>query len=264
MRRSALTLIVAVVGGLLIGGCGDESGDSAGTRSEVDVDGRTFESVEVRGHTLAEGSIVTITFDGGRISAFAGCNRMMPQGSWDGGVLSVSAPLAMTRKACPPAQQADDDWLSSFLTSEPALRVEGSTLTLGDDSSGMTLRERQDVALVGTRWVVDGLVSADAVSSLPADVTADLTIDSSGGITGSTGCNTMSGGVTVEDSGDGTGTLVFESVATTLIGCPADVASVETHVLSVLQGNVDYVIDGRQLTLTNGAQGLTLTADASS
>ncbi len=83
----------------------------------------------------------------------------------------------MTRKACPPAQQADDDWLSSFLTSDPALRVEGTTLTLGDDGSGMTLQEREDAALVGTRRV-DGLVSADAVSSLPAGVTADLTIDS--------------------------------------------------------------------------------------
>ena len=69
------------------------------------------------------------------------------------------------------------------------------------------------------------------------------------------GSNTMAGGVTVEDSGDGTGTLVFESVATTMIAGPADVASVETHGLSVLQERVDYVIDGRQLKLTNGSQG---------
>ncbi len=61
----------------------------------------------------------------------------------------------------------------------------------------------------------------------------------------------------MEDSGDGTGTLVVGPVATPLIGCPPDVASVEAHVLSVLQGRVDYVVDGRQLTLTNGSQGLT-------
>jgi heat shock protein HslJ len=261
MRRTTLTLIAAIVGGLLIGGCGDESREGAGTTgSEVDVDGRTFESVEVRGHTLAEGSIVTITFDVGRISASAGCNRMMSHGSWDGGVLSVPGPLAMTRMACPPAQQADDDWLSSFLTSEPALRVEGSTLTLGDNSSGMTLEERKDVALVGTRWVVDGLVHADAVSSLPAGVTSDLTIDASGSINGTGGCNRLSGSVTVDDSGDGTATLAFEPLAATLMACPPDVANVEAHVLSVLQGRVDYVIDGRQLTLTSGSQGLTLTA----
>lgn len=127
-------------------------------------------------------------------------------------------PLAMTRKACPPAQQADDDWLSSFLTSDPALRVEGTTLTLGDDGSGMTLQEREDAALVGTRWV-DGLVSADAVSSLPAGVTADLTIDSnSTQLSVSTGMQQRVGRVTVEDSGDGTGTLVVGPVATPLIG----------------------------------------------
>jgi heat shock protein HslJ len=161
----------------------------------------------------------------------------------------------MTRKACPPAQQADDDWLSSFLTSEPALRVEGSTLTLGDDSSGMTLEERKDVALVGTRWVVDGLVSNDAVSSLPAGVTADLTIDPNGTISGSGGCNRFSGGVTVEDGGDGTGTLFVGEGASTLMACPPDVAAVEMQVLSVLRGRVDYVIDGRQLTLTTDRRG---------
>jgi hypothetical protein len=41
----------------------------------------------------------------------------------------------MTKKPAP-SQQADDDWLSSFLASEPAVRVDGSMLTLADDSSG--------------------------------------------------------------------------------------------------------------------------------
>jgi heat shock protein HslJ len=259
--RTVISLTAAVVAGLALGGCGDEGPSSASTTdSSAGLDGRTFESVEVRGHTLTAGSVVTLSFDGERISAFAGCNRMFGPARWDGDTLTGVGPLAMTKKACPPSQQADDAWLSSFLTSEPALRVDGSTLTLGDDSSGMTLREEEDVALVSTRWVVDGLVSADALSSLPAGVTADLTIDAGGGLTGSAGCNQMTGGVTVEDSGDGTGTLVVGEVATTLMACPPDVAAVETHVLAVLQERVEYVVEGRQLTLTYGSQGMTLTA----
>lgn len=262
-RRSSVAVTAAVVAGLLLMGCGDEAASSAGTTgAEADLEGRTFESVQVRGHTLAAGSMVTLTFAAERISASVGCNRMTAQARWNEATLSVSAPMAMTRKACPPAQQADDEWLSNFLTSEPALRLEGSTLTLGDDASGLILREREDLPLVGTRWTVAGLVTADAVSSLPGGVTAELTIDPNGRqLNVSTGCNTGSGGVTVEESSDDSsaGTLVVEPLATTLIGCEPDAASVETHVLSVLQGRVDYVIDGRQLTLSNGSAGLVLT-----
>jgi heat shock protein HslJ len=262
IARTIVALTVAVAWGLILSGCGEEAPSGTQTAGGgADLDGRTFESVEVRGHTLTAGSTVTLTFDAGRISASAGCNSMTSPADWDGDTLSVSGPMAMTRKACPPGPHADDAWLSDFLTSGPALRVEGGTLTLGDDTNGIMLRELEDLPLVGTRWIVDGLVSADAVSSPPADATADLTIDANGTqLRISTGCNTGSGGVTVEDSGEGTGTLVVGPVATTLVACPADVASVETQMLAVLQGRVDYVIDGRQLRLTNRSQGLTLTA----
>jgi heat shock protein HslJ len=34
-----------------------------------------------------------------------------------------------------------DQWLSEFLTSSPALAVDAETLTLGDDTTGITLSE---------------------------------------------------------------------------------------------------------------------------
>jgi heat shock protein HslJ len=36
-----------------------------------------------------------------------------------------------------------DQWLATFLTSSPALSLDGSTLTLGDDASGITLTEEK-------------------------------------------------------------------------------------------------------------------------
>ncbi len=68
---------LAVVGGFVLGGCGDEKPRAATERGGADLNGRTFESAEVREHTLATGSIVTISFEDGGISAFAGCNRIL-------------------------------------------------------------------------------------------------------------------------------------------------------------------------------------------
>jgi hypothetical protein len=71
--RTVIPLTAAVRAGLVLGGCGDEAPSSAGTTgSSADLDGRTFESVEVRGHTLTAGSVVTLSFDGERISALTG------------------------------------------------------------------------------------------------------------------------------------------------------------------------------------------------
>jgi heat shock protein HslJ len=44
--------------------------------------------------------------------------------------------------ACSPEQQEQDDWLTEFLASSPDLALDRSTLTLGDDMSGMTLDEQ--------------------------------------------------------------------------------------------------------------------------
>ena len=93
------------------------------------------------GHDLVEGSKVALSFEDGRISANAGCNTMNGAATWDGDTLQVAGPLAMTMMACDEALMDQDQWLSEFLTSSPALAVDGETLTLGDDTTGITLSE---------------------------------------------------------------------------------------------------------------------------
>ena len=136
-RRAPLVLLVlpAVMAAVLsLGACGD---------STPDLNGRSYTSTEVRGHDLVAGSTVTLAFEDGQISANAGCNTMNGSATWDGGTLVVAEPLASTMMGCEDALAAQDQWLSSFLTSSPALKVEGDTLTLGDASSGMTLTAKQ-------------------------------------------------------------------------------------------------------------------------
>lgn len=129
-RRSLAVLVVAGTC-LALSGCSEDAADLAG---------RSFTSTEVRGHDLVEGSTVTLTFTDGRISAQAGCNTLNGSAAWDADALEVPEPLASTMMACEEPLMAQDTWLSSFLTSSPALDLDGDTLTLGDDATGMTLR----------------------------------------------------------------------------------------------------------------------------
>ena len=123
---------LAVLGvALALGAC---SGEAA-----ADLAGRSFTSTEVRGYDLVEGSAVTLTFEDGRISAQGGCNTLNGGATWEGDTLEVAEPMASTMMACEEPLMAQDQWLSSFLTSSPALEVDGDTLTLGDDTTGMTL-----------------------------------------------------------------------------------------------------------------------------
>ncbi len=262
-RAVSLALALSIV--LLLSACGGSGGAAtAEDDGDADLDGRTFRSTQVRGRTLVEGTVVMLTFEDGRIGASAGCNTMSGAATWDDGTLSVASELATTMIGCPPELQAQDEWLASFLTSGPVLALAGTTLTLGDDSVGLTLEERQDLPLQETAWTLDGLIANDAVSSVPAGVDAVVTIDADGTrLTVSAGCNTGSAPITMAPSTDpSAGSMTVDPAATTKKLCPDEVMAVEAQVLAVLQGTVDYRIDGTTLTLTNGQQGLAFTAPA--
>jgi heat shock protein HslJ len=134
MTTDGRLVVLAVLGStLVLGACAGEDADLAG---------RTFTATEVQGHELVEGSSVTLTFDENAISAQAGCNTLNGAASWDGDTLDVQEPMASTLMACEEALMAQDQWLASFLTSSPALEVDGDAVTLGDDTTSMTLTEQ--------------------------------------------------------------------------------------------------------------------------
>jgi heat shock protein HslJ len=142
--RASVILVSAVLFGCGLAGCGEDADTDSVTAGEtVDLAGRTFESTDVRGHDLVEDTSVTLSFESDRVSASAGCNTFTGAASWDDGTLSLGDDeLAATMMACSPEQQEQDDWLTEFLASSPDLALDGSTLTLGDDMSGMTLDEQ--------------------------------------------------------------------------------------------------------------------------
>ena len=224
------------------------------------LDGRTFVSTGVEGYQLVDGTQVQLTFDGTNLSATAGCNQLASGYSLDGDVLLVDA-MATTQMACTPASLMDQDtWLSALLTSRPTVALDGDTLTLTSDDTVVTLEDREvaqpDVPLEGTTWNVEGLISGDAVSSVPASGRAPSPVLADGSVSVDTGCNRGTGGYELGD-----GEITFGPLATTRAAC-TDPAAAETEriVLATLTGTATYDIEADVLTIQSGSEGLVLRA----
>lgn len=224
------------------------------------IDGREFVSTDVTGHQLVADSEIRLTFDGDNLGASGGCNQLGGTWSIDDDVLVVPPDMIMTEMACEPAALMDQDsWLSAFLTSRPIVAVDGDSLTLRGGDVTITLLDREvadpDRPLGGTPWTVEGLVSADAVSSVPVDVRAPTLKFEAGQVTVDAGCNTGSGTYEATDQD-----ITFGPVAITRMACDEASMEVEAHVLAVLDGTAAYDIEADVLTLTNGDTGLVLRA----
>jgi heat shock protein HslJ len=262
MLRLALAALV-----VLAGACGDPTGETraGGTVDQGGLWGRVFLSSAVsedgRERPLVEGTRIRLSFGRDhRLGAHAGCNSMGGEAEAAGGRLVVSD-LATTEMGCDPARHDQDEWLAGVLTSRPAYRLEGAVLTLRQGSTELRLEDREvadpDRPLRGTRWVVDGLVEGDAVSSVPSGAEAHLVIDEGrDGFGGSTGCNQMGG-----TARPGPDTVAFSDVITTKMACQDDHMRLEQAVLAVLDGEVAWEIEADVLRLTHpGGRGLHLRA----
>lgn len=221
---------------------------------------RTYLSTAVEGYQLVDGTQIQLTFDGANIGASGGCNQLASTWSLESDVLVVSQP-AMTMMACEPAALMDQDtWLAAVLTSRPTVALDDDTLTLTAEGTVITFVDREvadpDRPLEGRAWNVEGLVSGDAVSSLPAGGRVPTLTFDGGTLAVDTGCNTGSGAYTLSGAD-----ITVEPIALTRMACvdPA-AAEAEQAILTVLTGTAGSEIEADVLTLTNGANGLVLRA----
>ncbi|WP_122262887.1 META domain-containing protein [Ornithinimicrobium cerasi] len=251
-------LVVVALVGLLVTACGAGAGPGGPS-----VEGRTYLSTGVTedGGTreLVPGSRVQVSFVDGRVSASAGCNSMSGAYRLVDGTLVVE-PMAMTEMGCPEELMSQDAWLADLLTAEPALAVDGDTLTLTTASTVLTLLDREladpDRPLVGTTWLVDSLITGETVSSAPGGAEASLTLAEDGSAQVMAGCNRGRG-----SWAQGEGTLTVSALALTRMACPGDRGELERAVLAVLEaGELGVEITADRLTLTAGDLGLGLRA----
>ncbi|MBA3877939.1 MAG: hypothetical protein C0498_13640 [Anaerolinea sp.] len=247
---------LVLVSAILLGACGSGGASGPPEPSDSGVEGRTFLSTGLEGRPLVAGSTVRLTFQAGQIGANAGCNSMGGPYRIEGDRL-IADELATTEMACEPALMEQDRWLAELL-GRATITLDGDTLTMENSTVRLTLVDREvadpDRPLLGTRWVVDGLISGGAVSSVPAGVIAALAF-SDGRADVEAGCNSGGGTVEVTDT-----TLAFGPIGLTKMACAPEAMAVEGAVVAVLSGTVAYTIDAGALTLTAGGTGLMLRA----
>ncbi|WP_250149695.1 META domain-containing protein [Mycolicibacter acidiphilus] len=107
------------------------------------MDGSTFVSVRVDGPPIPGGGPLEVGFADGKISAYAGCNRMFgPVDSADGRLTCTR--LASTMMACPPPLDGADDWVTTLFAARPRWALAGDTLTLSTDTASVTLQAKPD------------------------------------------------------------------------------------------------------------------------
>jgi heat shock protein HslJ len=156
--------------------------------------------------------------------------------------------------ACDEQRARQDEWLARVLSSGAIISLDGATLTLTDGTITLTLLDEEvatpDQPLEGTRWVLEGIESGDAVSSVPMGVTASIQI-ANGRADLNAGCN--QGGGSVEVTPD---QLTFGPIMLTKMACEAGPMAVESAIVSALSGAVAYTIDAGVLTLDAGDAGL--------
>ncbi|BCK56391.1 META domain-containing protein [Nocardia wallacei] len=245
---SAMLRLVPLVAALgLAAACssGGDGGDTGPTPM-----GRSFVSTRVEGTPIPGGGPLRLTFADGRVSATSGCNTGSGPVAFDGDVLRVSG-MATTLMACPDDRSGADSWQTALLQSGPRWRLSGDTLTLTGDDLTVTLLDKKvaepDRPLTGTTWIVTALLRPEGQVRSQAldDARPTLTIAPDGQVTGTAGCNRMTG------SADIAGSDVTFRIGTTRMACPTEVMEVERQVLEVLDGKTTATVDAATLTLRN-------------
>jgi heat shock protein HslJ len=256
MRHLAFSLLTVAI---LLAGCSSAVGGASPSPATASLDGRTFLSTAIQGQTLVPGSTIRLSFKDGQLGINAGCNHMGGAYSITDGKLTTGQ-MMMTDMACQEPLMKQDTWVSSFLGGA-ALTLSGDTLTLKNGDVTMTLTDREvadpDRPLVGTKWVVDGIITGDAVSSVPAGVIAWLLITGDT-MQVDTGCNTGSATVQITAT-----TMTIGPMALTKKACQASAAAMEAAVVATLTGEVTYSIEADRLTImSKSGAGLMLRAAA--
>ena len=272
MKRSVILLATPLVAVSVLGACGSDTASSnpassatassdVGSQpaepeasvpaSDLDLEGRTFVSTAVAGHELVADSEIRLTFQNGSVSINGGCNTLVGGYTIEGDTLQVPV-MAMTQMACDPALMDQDAWLSETFSGAPTLAADGDNLTVtAADGSTITFLDAAVAEpaqpLEGTRWVVDGLLANQGISTVPIGAEATITITDGTAVV-EAGCNTGSAPVAITDT-----TITFGPLALTRMACGPEQTELENAVVAVLDGEVTYTIDSSTLQLRKAA-----------
>lgn len=228
---------------LLVAACGGDR-DAGGEPVEITTWQLTSGTVDGVALVLVAGYPVTFRVEDDQVGGTAACNQYGGRVILDGNTVSFPEGFFQTEMACgdPGVMELEAAFLGA-LSRVTGSAAGGGELRLSGD--GVDLRfsavePEPDAALIGTLWNLDTLIEGDAASTVASPAT--LHIDDQGKVTGSTGCNSMSGTYQAATG--------FSPLATTKIACEPSVMDQESLVLAVLAGDPILTIEGSTMTVT--------------
>lgn len=252
VRRAAAVAITLVAS---LAGCGQSADDAAPRAGDNGPSGEYVVTSVTDGgkpHAVVPGSEIRLTFTDGQLGLRAGCNHLSASYEIDGDDLTAG-PMGGTEMGCPQPLMDQDTWLAGLFARPVQLGSDPLTITAGDVVLTLVPREEAspDRPLAGTRWVLDGVVQGDAVSSVPAGPPVVLELAGTEATIAGL-CNGWSAEVAVSDAA-----ITWTPGLRTLMACADEPRNrLDAEVSALLTGRTAYEIEERTLRLTRDDRGL--------
>jgi heat shock protein HslJ len=210
----------------------------------------TYLSVSGTMASRVEPSMVTLSFAEGKISGNAGANKFFGSVEIDGTAIAFS-PMGSSMMMGTPELMAQEGQFLKLLGQSVAYQLVGTDLYLQnkDGEVVLTFKPRVEPTLTSNVWnamQVNNGKGGVASLVIGTEISAEFSDD--GRVSGSSGCNTFSGGY------ERTGTAItFSPLAGTRKMCaePAGVMEQEAAFLQALEHSTVYSISENRLELRN-------------
>ncbi|GGW53325.1 heat shock protein HslJ [Winogradskyella epiphytica] len=212
----------------------------------------TLEGADMTNKEVSEQEIYfTLDSESKRISGNAGCNTFMGTYTLEEGNRISFSELGLTRMMCPDMKIEESQILSVFELAD--------NFTIADGKLSLNKAKRAPLAefkkvdysnepIVEKYWKLKTLEGKEVTMSDNQEREVFFTLKGHDQtVTGFAGCNTISGGYTLEDGNR----IRFTQMATTLKACP-DVDFNESEFLKIFELADNYTIDGDTLSLNVG------------
>ena len=232
--------------------------------ADPELTGRSYELQSAEGYTLLEDTTFFLRFNAAEsgetyLSASAGCNSMEGRYSIDEDVLLIDE-MAITDMWCSDELSTQEDWLYSFLNSEPTVVPSGEVLIISNEDSSLTFLDQAfatpDLPLTAGTWTVDTLIADNAMTTVNLDAFPVMWFAEDGSFGLSSECTELEG--EYENSDDA---LTLSSVLLVTIECENEaVSSFDQELYEFLvEGDFSVSIEAERLTIMQGANGISAT-----